>query len=496
MSNTRHVKPGQTRPAVKPSRSIAVRPATTVRVDGSAKIALSSDESPSQSAARMLGDVAQDIRGPLAAARESIRMVRDGHAGDISEQQRSLLSGAMDQCEVIDFVATELNRSDLQTANAAPVHRRWVNTSEVVESIVQATAAIQNVRRIGLRVDNVVRQPTEIFVDPAAIVRLVTNLVLCATRVSQSGQNVCLRLETMQHGSEVRWLVIDQGPGISHSRLHRLTQRGVSMSGSAGLSWTIARRLATATQSTLTIQSQLGRGTTVSFTTPAGSAAAVAASYARWRLAIRSAGMKPSRRGETDQSQTVDATASKLTTDAPSDLIELGPEWHRPRSESQAMVGTLLVGALVPRRTSELLERELRQASTNFDLFYKIDASRYVYCLDTNPRRFRERIETLNSNIARHLIDIRLQWSEPTTMSIDRHRWVAKLSDLLVRQSLSGVASPSVIDRDDVRPGTETIAQSPAVTSRLDAEIRHLGQRLNRQTAIMRDQVAKLRRLP
>lgn len=502
MTNTRQATHGPTRSVVKPVRTAQSEAINGLRLDQAPIVSTASEESPTQAATRMLREIARDIRGPLSGAKESIRMVRDAAVGSINDQQRSLLSGALDQFEVIDFVTAELQRSDLQTSSAAITTRRWVTIGSLIESVSQATSAIQNVRRIGLRIDNMVDTPTEVFVDPAAIVRLVTNLVFCATRVSNAGQNVCLRLESQQHGSEIRWMVIDQGPGISQDRLRKLTQRGTSMSGSAGLGWTIARRLASSAHSTLTIESKLGRGTSVSFTSPAGSAAAVASSYARWRLANRTSGTKPRRRSNSISGQSrqlpgdpnsgnripsMDAGEMKNT-------IQLGPEWRRPKSDAQVMVGTLTVGALVPRQSVEDLQVALQQCASEFDLFYQVEPSRYIYCIDATPRRISERIEQINADINRHLLDMRMRWSEPAPMAIDRHDWVNKLSDLMVRQTLCGVASPNVIDRDDIRPGTETLKDSAAVNSRLDAEIRHLGKRLDGQTGIMRAHAAKLRR--
>jgi signal transduction histidine kinase len=102
-----------------------------------------------------------------------------------------------------------------------------------------------------------------IDVDPVRIREVLTNLVSNALRHTLTGGRVTIAIsETM----EIR--VEDTGPGIPTEELERMFDRfykGAESRGS-GLGLTIARNLVEAHGGEIHATSELGKGTTVSFT--------------------------------------------------------------------------------------------------------------------------------------------------------------------------------------------------------------------------------------
>ena len=78
---------------------------------------------------------------------------------------------------------------------------------------------------------------------------------------------------------------------------------------------------------------------------------------------------------------------------------------------------------------------------------------------------------------------------------IDVCRTARRLSDLLVRQSLSA-STATAADRDEVRLGTTPLEPSPIASARLDAELSRLIARFSQQTRVLQQQAINLRPVP
>ena len=438
----------------------------------------------------VLKDAAQWVRGPLNGIRQSLRTIQSGSTGQINAHQQSLIAGALHQCELLDFMTGEMSRGQWEGIGGVMRYRRWTELQSLVDTVQQAAVSMSRVYGVGLRIDVGCEPSLPIYADADLVTRLATHLIMTAMRHSAHGQNVCLRIELGSHGESVCWKVIDQGQTWDADVLSALTARGTSLAGSAGLGLSLARRLTSSIHSTLQIRTRGGRGSETSFTLPAGGAASIATVYARWRLAA-DARSKPRRRPDPDQ--TSSAGRRVAGTSVPGTTVVLGPEWRKADGGQSAVIGTIEVGALVPRRCVTEIDQVLQRSMSPFDLLVPIAADRWIYCLDVTPPGAGDRIDQVNAAVRNRLPEARLQWSNPRPTKIGRN-WVSKLSDVVVRQTLIGTASPAIASPDEVRPGTAEIGNNEVAAQRLDAEMRHLGRRLAKHTDVIHQQAAKLRR--
>ena len=441
-----------------------------------------------------LRELAHDIRGPLAGATESIRLVRDGAIGPVTEAQRQFLSGAVDQCRVIGYLADEFAELSAEGSAGTFAVRHWEDASRIVDSVRLSTESLLRTRGVELRVDVGFNSPQQTFVHHGSIVRLLTNLIHNAASASSEGQTVGLRAEMQRGGDEILWSVMDQGSGIRPQDWQRMKQRGVSMSGSSGLGLSISRRLASGLQTPLGIHSRFGVGTTMSVTTPASGATSVAASFARWRLFIRGPKTKPRPRQTATEAADEAATKAASATPVLETLsTELGPEWQRPQTDNRVLIGTMSVGAMVPKESLQALPQVLQRVATEFELLYPTDQRNYLYALDARPAGFDERVDEIVRSVDRRLPGVRLHWSPPQTAMVAEHRWITQMTDLAVRMSLRGRRGESLRDPDSFADAGQSQETSQVAAARLDAEIRRLGVHMRRQTQAMRAQASKLK---
>jgi signal transduction histidine kinase len=106
--------------------------------------------------------------------------------------------------------------------------------------------------------------------DRSQLERVIVNLVTNASRATPSGGSITVAAE--RRGGNIAFSVTDTGKGIPRDYLPRIFEPFVQVPGAAagraGLGLTISRRIVEAHGGQLTVQSEVGRGSTFTFTIP------------------------------------------------------------------------------------------------------------------------------------------------------------------------------------------------------------------------------------
>ena len=485
-------------------------------------------------ATRLLSETAHDLRSPLTTIRESIRLVHDGEFGQINPEQREYLSAALEQCDCVDQLVGEMVQLDRLKSGSPQVHRQSVSVVTVRDAVNETLRPWVIPRGIQILWDGADDPNLLVFADATMLRRLIVNLVTNAIRATPDDEAILIRLERTRSGDTVRWSVIDQGVGIGAPDLHAIAEQRVSFSGSEGLGLIICRQLAALQFSALHIRSRLHAGTEVAFETPTAGASSVAECWARWRVAYRQArdrprpsGLKPAEadwpstracdglrldrpavaeasdfaggpdQGDGSGSATgrrpANSEATRHRIDRPAVTVQLEHEAVFPRVEQQAVAGTVTVGATLPVSTADQFDSLLQSQQRLFDLVYRVDTRTWVWIFDTDHDAVSTRIEAITEWAQREIQNVRLTWSQPRVVPIDDCRTVRRISDLLVRQSLSASTVSTAGSQDEVRLGTTPLEQSPVASSRLDAEMSRLIARFSQQASVLQQQAVNLR---
>ena len=283
-----------------------------------------------------------------------------------------------------------------------------------------------------------------------------------------------IRLAQVRRGETIRWSVVDRGRGISAPEMLRVADRDVSNAGGEGLGLAISRQLAALQFSPLRMRSRVGKGTEVNFETATGGPRSVASAWVRWRTSFA----KPDRPSSSQQERPIEWTSQsgdrKIRLDPPAVSVSLSHAATRPRCEGSVATGVVSLGGTVSRSAADQFDSVLQSQLQMFDLAYRADARRWVWCLDAEQQAARDRIEAISDVVIERIPGIRMNWSRPQVIRLDAHRSVWQLTDLLVRQSLSASSAARGFDCDEVRLGSEPIAPSAIASERLDAEVRRL----------------------
>ncbi|MFF6913799.1 ATP-binding protein [Streptomyces sp. NPDC012466] len=216
---------------------------------------------------RLTGDIAHELRTPLANLRGYLEALRDGVVEPTPELLDSLHEEALLQQRIVD----DLQDLALAEAGALTYHRVRVDLRELLEAAGTAHRAQADAAGVALRLE--APRPVDVIADADRLRQVVGNLVGNALRATAPGGTVALVLG--RHGDLAFMQVRDTGTGIPAEDLPHLfdrfwradAARGRATGGS-GLGLSIARQIVTDHQGTIDVKSAVGVGTTFTVALP------------------------------------------------------------------------------------------------------------------------------------------------------------------------------------------------------------------------------------
>ncbi|MHB1008622.1 MAG: sensor histidine kinase [Propionibacteriaceae bacterium] len=229
-------------------------------------------ESSEQTRRQLTGELAHQLRTPVASLSATIEAVREGVL-PVDEESLATLEGQ----------SRRLGRlvDDLEVVSRAQERQLLIHPAPVtVASLVNAALAAhrERFRVAGVDLSSAVEDTTpEVMVDPDRIQEVLGNLLDNALRHTPAGGTVAV---TARHGDDPKHAtavieVADSGSGFSPADAQRIFERfeRASTSTGSGLGLTIARAIVEAHHGTLTAHSGgPGQGARFTLTIPAGSA--------------------------------------------------------------------------------------------------------------------------------------------------------------------------------------------------------------------------------
>ncbi|MFD7551867.1 sensor histidine kinase [Streptomyces sp. NPDC059816] len=224
---------------------------------------------------QLIGDIAHELRTPLGNLRGYLEAIQDGFVEVTPELLASLHEEAMLQQRVVD----DLQDLALAEAGALTYHRTDLDARDLLTACATAHRALAG--EAGVAVEVAAHPvPAPVHGDPARLRQALSNLVGNAVRHTGSGGRVTLRVVHPAAGpggaDGVGLVVRDTGSGIPPDQLPHLFDRfwradGARgrATGGSGLGLPIARQIVADHGGTVTVSSEVGRGTAFTVTLPA-----------------------------------------------------------------------------------------------------------------------------------------------------------------------------------------------------------------------------------
>ena len=261
----------------------SVVPVDPPLADGGRAIVVLSDRTRERMVERMRADfvanVSHELRTPLTSLIGFVETLRGPAADDPPAQQRFLGIMAEQGARMNRLIDDLLSLSRIELTE----HRAPSEPVDLKESIGRLVAGFEpRLTQREVRIDlQFADGPLEIVGDADQIVQVVQNLLDNAMKYGRDGGTIGVRVEPAQPGG--RWpnrpgltiVVSDRGAGIPREHIPRLTERfyrvdkGRSRAvGGTGLGLAIVKHIVNRHRGQLSIESEVGVGTTVSVWLP------------------------------------------------------------------------------------------------------------------------------------------------------------------------------------------------------------------------------------
>ena len=222
---------------------------------------------------QMTADIAHDLRTPLSVPSGYLESMRDGVLQPSPARFDTMYAEAQHLQRLVD----DLRTLSLADAGELPLNRQPVPPKDLLERL-KATYLYQ-ASQAGIVLEVQARPGLpELDVDPDRMIQVLGNLVSNALRYTPEGGRITLSARAGNgalHNGSVQLLVRDTGRGIPPEALPRVFDRFYrgdpareQQEGESGLGLAIARSIVEAHGGTITLESELGRGTVFTIELP------------------------------------------------------------------------------------------------------------------------------------------------------------------------------------------------------------------------------------
>jgi signal transduction histidine kinase len=216
---------------------------------------------------QMTADIAHDLRTPLSVLQGYTEALDEGKLEGEPEIYRAMHR----QSQHLTRLVEDLRTLSLADAGQLPLVRRPVDPAVLLAQRMQAYRAQAEQQGVTLLVDAEPGLPP-LELDPDRMAQVLDNLVSNALRYTTSGGEI--RLSAGRSGSELVFKVQDTGTGIAPADLPLVFERFFRAdesrpdNGETGLGLAIARSIVEAHRGAISVESELGAGTTFVMTFP------------------------------------------------------------------------------------------------------------------------------------------------------------------------------------------------------------------------------------
>jgi len=219
-----------------------------------------------------ISTVSHELRTPMTSIKGYTDLIFMQAAGPITENQRKFLSVIKSNADRLATLVNDLlDISRIETGRIR-LNRQPIATGKVAQDVVTALSKQADEKGLTLTI-KVAEDLPPVYADPDRLTQILTNLVDNACRYTPEGGKVTVSVHRVSDRIQVD--VADTGIGISpkdrekvFERFFRADHPVVQESGGTGLGLAIVKSFVEMHGGEIWLESELGKGTTFSFTTP------------------------------------------------------------------------------------------------------------------------------------------------------------------------------------------------------------------------------------
>jgi hypothetical protein len=238
-------------------------------------------------AQQFVDNVSHEFRTPLTVIREFTSIVRDGCDGPVTQKQIEHLDKVLHRTDDLALMVDDMLDISKLEAGLLGVWRRPCQIADLISNVtgqLRKRAESKSVRLMS----RLPHDLPQVFCDEEKAQRVLINLAVNAIKFTPDGGRVEIWARPAEDGTEITVGVTDSGPGISAENLEvifeRFRQLETNLRASTkgfGLGLNIAKELVSLNLGQMHVESEVGKGSTFSFTLPANDWITIFERYAK-----------------------------------------------------------------------------------------------------------------------------------------------------------------------------------------------------------------------
>ena len=216
----------------------------------------------------LIADVAHELRTPLSNIQGYLEAIRDR----VMKPNAATIRSLNEEVALLSRLVNELQELSLAEAGELKLVYQAEDIAKLVKQAVTRWQPQVAAKEISLSLDLPDNLPL-VNIDWQRVNQVLHNLLENA--VAYTGRGGTITVAAAKQGDWVEISVSDTGEGIPaedlpniFERFYRVDKSRARVTGGSGLGLTIAKRLVEAHGGTITVQSELGKGSRFSFTLP------------------------------------------------------------------------------------------------------------------------------------------------------------------------------------------------------------------------------------
>lgn len=228
----------------------------------------------SRSKDEFISIASHQLRTPATGVKQFVGMLLEGLAGDLSEQQRSLLEKAYESNERQLKIVSDLLKVAQVDAGKVNLRKTTVQVDAFVGAIVREQRPILADRgqTISVKPESL---PVDVLLDDGLMRMVLENIIDNASKYSEAGSEVLVQLS--EQAKTVKIMVTDDGVGIDPESADRLFQKFSRLDnslsakvGGTGLGLYWAQKVVELHGGHISFKQRKPRGTTFTVEVPKG----------------------------------------------------------------------------------------------------------------------------------------------------------------------------------------------------------------------------------
>lgn len=220
--------------------------------------------------------VSHEVKTPLTALQEFLKLISEEIAGPVSEEQQELLSYALDSCDQIASHFNDLVDVTRLETGKLKLKMQLENPAQLINRCVLGASAAARDKDVEL-VDNTAEELPDLMLDAHRFVQVLANLISNAIKFTEPGGVVSVESEVDEANQCFYLSVKDTGVGFDPALRERVFDRlfqvvegaeDEARQGGLGLGLAISRELAQRHGGDIECETAVGQGSTFRITLP------------------------------------------------------------------------------------------------------------------------------------------------------------------------------------------------------------------------------------